>query len=124
MTQLKNIKPVEINDFDYTENYFEYHDKSYPVTDLIKASEGLEIFDLPIMAIDLEVCPWGGSIDIASFCYHMKRIDKASLDYPVIMTPKGYICDGWHRVAKAIMEGRTSVKAVRLKVMPEPYVSD
>ena len=32
----------------------------------------------------------------------------------------GYIADGWHRVIKALVEGRQTIKAIRIQEMPEP----
>ena len=34
--------------------------------------------------------------------------------------PSGFIADGWHRIAKAILRGDETIKCVRLKTMPEP----
>ena len=53
------------------------------------------------------------------FLYHLKRVNDTNLDYPVILDDEGVICDGWHRVAKAYLEGRPTVKAIRLLEMPD-----
>lgn len=39
---------------------------------------------------------------------------------PIILDDLGYITDGWHRVAKAILEGKETIKAVRIQNMPAP----
>lgn len=41
----------------------------------------------------------------------MKRIKEADLSYPILMNTKGKILDGYHRVAKAVLEGESSIKA-------------
>lgn len=46
---------------------------------------------------------------------HMKLVNEASLDYPIILCSEGRIIDGMHRVAKAILLGHTHIKAVRFK---------
>lgn len=112
-------KPARISSFNYLENSFEDGDKVYRVKDLIKAAEGLEQFDMPLAGIATHGWPWAGA-NIKSFIYHMKRVQEADMGYPIILATDGYICDGWHRVCKAILEGRSYIRAVRLEVMPEP----
>ena len=51
---------------------------------------------------------------------HARRIFDADLAYPVILTADGGLMDGGHRLAKAWMEGREEIDAVRFPVTPEP----
>ena len=39
------------------------------------------------------------------------RIYKADLSYPIIITDKNNIVDGYHRAAKAVLEGKKTIKA-------------
>lgn len=95
-------------------------DKSWDLSTLIKATEGLNSFDMSLMSIDLERYPWQFKHwSFSTFLFHWKRCEVCS-DDPIILSPDGYIIDGWHRLAKAIMEGKDSIKAIRLLVMPEP----
>ena len=49
----------------------------------------------------------------------------ADMSYPIIMDDEGFIMDGWHRVAKALLEGRETIKAVRFENTPAPdYVKE
>ena len=41
------------------------------------------------------------------------------MDYPVILSEEGWVLDGWHRIAKAILQNQRYVKAVRFKKNPE-----
>ena len=59
---------------------------------------------------------------VSLFLYHAKRIEECDLKYPIILDPAGSIIDGWHRVVKAILKGKTEIKAFKLIVMPEPDV--
>lgn len=34
------------------------------------------------------------------------RIQEASLNYPILLSPCGYVMDGYHRLAKAILLGQ------------------
>lgn len=51
---------------------------------------------------------------------HTRRILAADLSYPVILAADGHLMDGGHRIAKAWLEGRTEIAAVRFAVTPEP----
>lgn len=113
------MKPLKISEFHLKEGNFKRNNKSYRVIDLIEAAKDLDVFELPLCGVDIGVSPWG-SQDIKSFVYHMKRVNDSNLDYPVILDDEGYICDGWHRVTKAILEGEVTIKVKRLIVMPEP----
>ena len=54
------------------------------------------------------------------FVAHMKKVMDADLEYPIILDDEGYVMDGRHRIAKAILEGRDSIKYVRFDETPEP----
>jgi len=114
---------VRLSDFHLSENTYSWGDRSYRVKDLIKASKDLDQFDLPLSGINLGVSPWG-QLSAQSFCSHMKRVSEADMSYPVILDCEGYVCDGWHRICKAILHGAATIKAVRLEVMPEPINKD
>lgn len=107
-----------MNNFSYLTNKFRRNGMAYKVTDLIEASKDLKPFDLPIKGIDLGVLPWG-EFDMKGAAHHFIRVRDSSLDHPVILDDTGFICDGWHRVVKSIIEGRKTIKAVRLTIMPE-----
>ena len=51
--------------------------------------------------------------------YHIRRMNKADLQYPIILDDTGYICDGWHRLLKSIIGGKETIMAIRLPLMPE-----
>lgn len=97
-----------------------YHNKSWDLSTLLTASEPLEEFDLHLMSLDIDKYPWNfKEWNFNSFLYHCNRMNNTDLKYPVLLTPDGYICDGWHRLAKATLEGKETIKAKRFKVMPE-----
>ena len=51
---------------------------------------------------------------------HLHYIQEADLAYPIILASDGRVMDGMHRVAKALLEGRSHVDAVQFEVDPEP----
>lgn len=109
---------VEIQDFSYLENSFIKNGREYKVTDLIESSKDLPVFNLPLSGVDIGNFPWG-NINIKSFVFHFKRVQSSDISYPIILDDEGFVCDGWHRIAKAIIEGHEFIKAKRLIVMPE-----
>jgi len=116
---LKQHEILGIKDYDVIENSYTVNDFTYSVLDLIELSKKYEPFDLPLKGIDIAVKPWG-DIDIKRFAYHMLRVEKADLNFPIILDECGYICDGWHRLIKAIIKGDEFIKAIRLPIMPQP----
>lgn len=55
---------------------------------------------------------------------HMELILEADMDYPIILCPEGRVMDGMHRVAKALLEGKQGIRAVRMESLPSPDYSD
>jgi hypothetical protein len=55
---------------------------------------------------------------------HCRRIMDADLAQPIILHSDGALMDGGHRIARALLEGRTSLPAVRFTIGPEPDVID
>ena len=77
------------------------------------------VLDLPLWAIDLSDEPFE-SRNLKQFIENVKRVNDCSLEYPVILDDCGQIADGYHRLCKAILEGRETIKAIRLEEMPSP----
>ena len=84
---------------------------------LIEHSANYKVHKIPIAFIDLAVTPFK-SDNFNDFVYHLNRVEKADLEYPILFDDEGCICDGWHRLAKAIVKGDTMIKAIRLEDMP------
>lgn len=51
---------------------------------------------------------------------HAKRIYEADLSYPIILSAKGLVMDGTHRIAKAWLLGMEQIQVVRFPEDPEP----
>lgn len=114
------LKPiVKIDDMELIEN--EYNDgvNIYNVLKLIEHSKKFEVFDLPVAGIDISKSPWGDQ-NIKGMAYHYKRMQNASFKHPILLDPDGYTCDGWHRILKALIKGRRTIKAIRMDTMPKP----
>jgi hypothetical protein len=55
---------------------------------------------------------------------HLRLIEAVDASYPIILGPDGRVMDGMHRVARALLEGRTTIKAVQFEALPEPDFRD
>ncbi len=51
---------------------------------------------------------------------HVRLIQAVDPQYPIILGADGRLMDGMHRVARALLEERTEIDAVRFNVDPEP----
>lgn len=71
-----------------------------------------------------EVCwfddRWGVRPTCRLVIEHCQRIMAADMSYPVIVGPGGMVLDGVHRIAKAMLTGHATVRAVRLAELPPP----
>ena len=85
--------------------------------------------DLPVVDVEIEslkhldaVC-WfddGFRATLRNVVEHFVRMERVDLDYPILLDPNGQLFDGAHRVAKALANGQTTIKAVRMREVPPP----
>ena len=86
-------------------------------------SRELSTFEIDISSIkELDEDCWFGEKKptLREIARHCKKIDDASLKYPIILNADGSLMDGGHRLCKAILQGRKTIKAVQFTSMPEP----
>lgn len=105
------------------ENTYSHNGKVWTVTNLIARAKDLEPFDLPLAAIYLGTEVWTPEGSPFGLAYHMRRALDVDTNYPVIMSEEGFIMDGWHRVLRALIDGKPTIKAVRFnKTPPHDYL--
>lgn len=105
------------------ENTYSADGKVWTVTNLIAQAKELAPFDLPLAAIYLGTEVWTPEGSVFGLAFHMRRAMDVDTSYPVIMCEKGFIMDGWHRVLRALIDGKTTIKAVRFqKTPPHDYL--
>lgn len=51
---------------------------------------------------------------------HMKLVKAADLRYPIILCSDGHLMDGMHRIIKALLKEKRTIKAVQFEITPEP----
>jgi hypothetical protein len=92
---------------------------------LVALAEGLPRVMVTLDSIrELDEAYWRGEGGAHMTCRevveHMKLIREVDLAFPIILSSDGRVMDGMHRVAKAVLEGRARIEAVRFDRDPEP----
>ena len=108
--------------------FFKPADQGYDAWDVHRLVELSA--DLPVQQVrlgdlrELDTVYWFGAdgepATVRILVRHMELVQRADLRYPVILGSEGQLMDGMHRVARALLEGRTTVTAVRFPDQPEP----
>jgi hypothetical protein len=98
---------------------------AWDVDRLIELSQDLPVIDVPLSSIDeLDSNYWFGDgfgdPTVRSLVAHLRLVQEADLMFPIILGVDGRVMDGMHRVAKALLEGRSTIRAIRFEMHPEP----
>ena len=79
----------------------------------------LKPFDIPLAALDISFVPFDlDSLD--DFIFQCKRVKNTDIKIPIILDSCGVVADGYHRIARAILDGKKTIKAYRITNMPKP----
>lgn len=98
---------------------------AWDVDRLIELTRGLPVESVPLAAIrELDTPFWfdaeGDIPTVRRITAHMRLTLDVDPAHPIILAPDGGVMDGMHRVARALLDGREHIHAVRLAEMPEP----
>lgn len=105
------------------ENTYSSGGKVWTVTNLVARAKDIAPFDLPLAAIYVGVDVWTPTGSAYGMAFHMRRALDVDTSYPIILCEQGFIMDGWHRVLRALIDGKTTIKAVRfMKTPPHDYL--
>lgn len=107
------------DDFKLKDSVFCRNGKCWNAQTLIDFAKAKEypIIEIPICAIPLNFANFSLN-NIKEFLGQYRRVENCSLEYPIILDDYGCIADGYHRVCKAILENKETIKAIRLIEMP------
>lgn len=103
----------------YKDQTFQDGESVYIITTLIDKSSHLEVKEMPLEHLNLFNYDLK-DLTMRDFIGHMKSVLDADLNYPIILDEDGYVMDGRHRVAKALLEEKDTIKFVRFEVTPDP----
>ncbi len=101
---------------------------AWDVDNLIAASADLPVREVVLDSIaDVDTDFWfkfGPTPTVRRIIDQVRLIQEADLSYPIILGSDGRVMDGMHRIARAILDGRSTIKAVRFIAEPEPDYQD
>lgn len=93
---------------------------------LWKLARELPEFEIEVESLqELDRDCWFGTgrvPTIREVAAHCRRINEVNTEFPVILNEKGGLMDGGHRLARALLEGSKTIKAVQFAQTPEPDV--
>jgi hypothetical protein len=117
---MSDCPKVKVHGCSVDENTFTDGEKVWVVTNLIEKAKDLEPFDLPVAGIYSGSAVWSLTGSAYGVAAHARRALDVNTTYPVILDEEGFIMDGWHRVLRALIDGATTIKAVRFDKTPQP----
>ena len=102
---------------------------AWDVDRLIRLSADLPVEEVPVDSIwELDTPYWSlpgdGPSTVNDVINHMRLVRDVDPSYPVILGPDQRVMDGMHRIARAVLEGRTTIAAVRFPSLPVPDFRD
>lgn len=91
---------------------------TWNVARLFELSRHLPVLDIPLDHLCVNYTY--EKLRLRDMVMHMKAVEAADLDRPIILDEDGELMDGRHRLMKAMLHGIPSIKAVRFDTNPEP----
>ena len=91
---------------------------SWSVPRLFELARSLPVMDVPLQHL---CCYYTyENLTLREMVMHMKAVNDADLDFPIILDEDGELMDGRHRLMKAMLNGRKTIKVVRFEENPLP----
>ncbi len=101
---------------------------AWDVDNLIDASSDLPVVDVSIDSItDVDTDFWfkfGPTPTVRRIIDHVRLIQEVDVSHPIILGSDGRVMDGMHRIARAILDGHSTVRAVQFVDEPDPDYRD
>jgi len=97
----------------------------WDVDKLVKIAEHYLPKEIMLESIDeLDENYWfqnnGDEPSVRGISKHIELAKKTSFKYPVILSSDGKVMDGMHRILKALMKGKETIKVIQFLEDPEP----
>jgi hypothetical protein len=97
---------------------------AWDVDRLVRESAGLPVEQVRLDSIEEVDSVYWFTGDLAptvrAVVEHARLIEEVDTSYPIILGFDGRVMDGMHRVARALLEGRSTIAAVRFPSQLEP----
>jgi hypothetical protein len=99
---------------------------AWDVDRLIALSASFEVEEIDLSSVwEVDTVYWFDEREkptVRKIIEHARLIQEVDLAHPIIVGPDGRVMDGMHRVARALLEGATTIRAVRFDAIPDPDV--
>lgn len=98
---------------------------AWDVDRLIQLTSNFSVDQVPVDSIEeIDTIYWFNSErespTVRRVVEHVRLIQEVDLAWPVILGPDGRVMDGMRRIARALLEGVSTIRAVQFEVLPEP----
>ena len=102
---------------------------AWDVDRLVELSRDFPVVEVPLTSIrEVDSNYWfGGDFGdptVRNVVDHMRLVQRVDLAFPIILGVDGRVMDGMHRIARVLLDGRTTIRAVRFETHPEPDFRD
>jgi len=91
---------------------------SWSVSRLFELARNLPVMDIPLNHLHLFYKY--ENLTLREMVMHIKAVNDADLNMPIILDEDGEVMDGRHRLMKAMLTGAETIKAVRFDENPSP----
>jgi hypothetical protein len=98
---------------------------AWSVERLIRLSRTLPVKEVAVESIEeVDSAYWfetgSDRPTVRAILEHMRLVQQVDSSHPIILGSDGRVMDGMHRVLRALLDGRSTIRAVRFEVNPEP----
>ncbi len=91
---------------------------NWSVSRLFELTKDFLVMDIPLR--HLNIYSVYNKLTLREMVMHCKAILNADLSYPIILDHDGDILDGRHRIMRALLEEKETIKAVRFDINHKP----
>lgn len=90
----------------------------WQVSRLFELTKDFPVMEIPLQHLNMNYMY--EAMNVRELARHMVAVEEADLNFPIIMDEDGEIMDGRHRLIKAIIKAKKTIKAVRFEENPRP----
>jgi hypothetical protein len=97
---------------------------AWDVDRLVELTRSLPVFDVDVSSItEVDSVYWFDELHeptVRGVIEHMQLISAVDTSHPIILGPDSRVMDGMHRIARALIDGRSTIPAVQFTRLPMP----
>jgi hypothetical protein len=97
---------------------------AWDVDRLVALSADFPVIEVAVSALpDVDTPYWFDEHNpptVRKIAEHVRLIQEVDVEYPIILGPENRVMDGMHRVVRALLEGRPTIRAVQFSDLPAP----